>query len=38
MCYKNIPITTTNYLAIIESMVIIKQIALEGATNAFFKS
>lgn len=36
MCYKNTTITTTNYLVNGKSMVIIKQIALGVATNAFF--
>ncbi len=38
MCYKNTPIITTNYLATGKSMVVIRQIALGDATNAFFKS
>lgn len=38
MCYKNLQITSTNYLAIGKSTVIITQIALCAATIAFFGS
>lgn len=38
MCYKIILITSTNYLDTGKSMVIIRQIALEDATNALFQA
>lgn len=36
MCYKTIQITSTNYLTIGKSVVIIIQIALSATTIAFF--